>query len=353
MNVSYVYLRCSRQLLRWKCQQRSSGFVSLGQLVGNDNDSRTMPQELPLGNGESAGLKLPRRNKALMFAQVYREQRKPKGVDKVLETLFASNRENEQPLRTSRYSRQPIKTLEIERSAIEHSIERRLRELHNELLRGTAPLLDIWTDCESLLDEKYRMRKDAVVSNGGKPRSGYSSTSVRDPANFHIFRDILVAISKNQRLVIDGRYFTPADAIKVYMKHGMMRHWWQYVLWCQLGHALQMRYQSTPPHKTIRILLGEILEVWGLYMKRYGLQDKTSTSEPPSSSFPNQPLTKLPDDITVAAAMTLECLSEAQMRPPTELMDLFNRFGQALEIDQSLPGACFTQGSLLTSRKRC
>lgn len=362
MNAFHVCLRCSRQLLRWKCQRRSSGFVSLGQLVGRDDDNRTTPQEVPVDNGGPTQTGLPRRKKRLTFAQKYQEQRKPKGVDKVLETLFASNRENEQALKRSRYSRQPIRTSAIERSAVEESIENRLRELHTKLLRGTAPLQEIWRDCESLLDERKSMRKDAVVHSGDKTGFEYSSTSVDTPANFHTLRDILVAICQRQRLVINGRDFTPVDAIKVYIKLGTMRYWWQYVLWCQLGHVLRLKYQSTggtlgaAPNERICILLGEILEVWSLFMKKYRLQtssisvppsmgcdevdDKTLTSKPFSSSFPKQVQTDSPGDTTVAAAMTLECLKAAEMRVPIQIMSLFNRFGQALARDRSIATRC-------------
>lgn len=359
MNSPYVCLRCSHQLLRWYCQRRRSTFVSLGQLVGRDDDSGTTPQQSLLPNGEPAATGLPRREKRLTFAQKYQEQRKPQGVDKVLETLFGSNREDEQVTKRSRYSRtpkaHPIKTAAIERSVI---IKDRLRELHNKLLRGTAPLGYIWADCKSLLGESNWTSKDAMITNGDEMLFDYSNTSFDTSANLDTFHDVLVAICQKQRLVIDGRDFTPAAAIRTYEKHGVMRHWWHHVLWRQLGHVLWLRYESTDEplgaaaDKRIHILLGEILEVWIVYLERHGLQrsmisatlsgasntvhDKASTSAGFSSSFPKQLQRKLPDDTTVAAAMTLQCLEAAGMRAPLQIMSLFRRFGSALERNRSI-----------------
>ncbi|KAF6231764.1 hypothetical protein HO173_010066 [Letharia columbiana] len=364
MIAPHVCLRCSRQLLRWNYQRRSLGFVSLGQLVGRDDDNRITPQEVPLANGDPAAVGLPHRKKRLTFAQKYQEQRKPKGVDKVLETLFASNRENEQTTERSRYSRTPkvhsAKAAAIEISAIERSIEVRLRQLDNRLLRGTAPLQEIWKECECLLGERKKIRKNTMAT--GDYKSFFSSTSVDTPANFRTFRDVLVAICQKQRLVIEHQDFTPADAIKTYVKYGAMRHWWHLVLWRQLGHVLQLRYQSAndtvgaESDKRTRTLLGEILGVWSVYIGEHWLYpsvvsvplsgdsnkgyNKTSTSEGFSSSFPKR-LSKNPTvEIEVAAAMTLECLKAAGMRAPLQIMSLPNRFGQAPERDRSITTRC-------------
>lgn len=378
MNAPYICLRCSRQLLRWKCQRRSSGFVSLGQLVGRDNDSSTKPQEVPLGNGNPTAIEKPPRKKRLTFAQQYQEQRKPKGVDKVLETLFASNRESEQAIQRSRYSRIPkvqsIETAAIERSAIERSIEDRIRELHNKLLRGTAPLQEIWRDCESLLGEKNGIRKDAMVNGNNKTLLDCNSTSGHTSANLRTFHDVLIAICQKQRLVIGGRDLTPADAIETYMKYDVMGHWWHDVLWCQLGHVLQLRYQSTDEtlraasDERMRILLDEILKVWSVYMVfmgRYGLHpttvsvplsgdsndvdDKTWTSEPFLSSLPEQLHIKPTVDITVAAVMTLDCLTAAGTRAPVQIMSLFSRFRrlrQSLQRGRSTATRCLLHAGL-------
>lgn len=366
MNTPYVCLRCSRQLLRWKYQRRSTGFVSLGQLVGRDNDSSTTPQELPLASGDPMAIEKPRRKKRLTFARLYQEQRKPKGVDKVLETLFASNSENEQAVKRSRYSRTPkvqdANASAIERLQVERSIDDRLRELRNKLRRGTAPLQEIWRDCQILLGEKDWNRDDNVTIGAASILVDYSSTLVDTPRTVRVFRDILIAICQKQRFEINGRSYTPADAVKIYLKHGVMKPCWHHVLWCQLGHVLQLRYQYTDEtlgaasDERIRALMGEILEIWSLYMGRSGLypgsvsvplsedsnevDDKDSTPDPSLSSLPEQ-LQKVPtNNITVAAAMTLDCLKVAGMAAPLPIMGLFDRFGQALERDRTIASRC-------------
>ena len=160
MKPPYICLRCSRQLLRSQCQRRSSGFVSLGQLVGRKDDSRTALQEELPADGEPAATKAPSRKQRLTFAQRYREERKPKGVDKVLETLFVSNRRHVQASKNS-HDPQISKTVPI-------TIDQRLRELYNKIRRGTAPLHDIWRDCNSLLDERDGNLGDAVANGKDK-----------------------------------------------------------------------------------------------------------------------------------------------------------------------------------------
>lgn len=362
MNRPEVCLRCSRRFLRWQCQRRSSGFVSLGQLVGRDGDRKTTSQDVPLANSDPTTIEKPRRKKRLTFAQSYREQRKPKGVDKVLETLFASNRENDQALNRSRYSRTPkvqsakpaaIETLEIERSR-----EDRLREVHNKLLQGTAPFQDIWRDCQVLLSEKNWHIEDNVKKEDGSVHSNYGSTPVYKSDRLLAFRDILVAISQKERFTGHGQRLTPADAIKVYMEHGAMRYWWHHVLWCQLGQALQLRYRNTDETQgaasngRMRDLMNEIIQVWRLFMDMYGwnrdsisvplssdlndLDDKASASEPFSSWFPKRQGKRKRDGTSVAAAMTLDCLKAAGLNVPMEIKRLFKWFFQTSNRDRSI-----------------
>lgn len=357
MNTSYVCLRCSRHLLRPKCQRRSSGFVSLGQLVGRDNDRSTTPEEVPLTNGDPTTPESSPRERRLTFAQLYQEKKKPKGVDKVLETLFASNRENKQEEKRSRYSRTPkvqdANNAAIERLKVERAIQDRLRELHLKLRRGTAPLQEIWRDCQTLLDEKDWRRDENVTIGGDSVLIDHSSTSADTPATFCALRDIMVAICQEQRRsVTDGPICTPADAVRIYLKHGVMGSCWHHVLWCQLGYVLQLRHQSmdetlrVASDQRIRALMGEVLEVWGLYMGRSGLYPRSVSvnfsRESSLSSLPEQLQfqTKPTYNITVAAAMTLDCLRAAGMAVPLPITGLFDQFGQALARNPSIASRC-------------
>lgn len=368
MNVPYVCVRCSRQFARLKFQRRISDFVSLGRLVDRDDDSRGTLQELPSTNGNSPATALQPRKKRLKPPQSFQRQRKPKGDDPNLEALFASNRGQEQAVEKFRYSRtpksqpQPIQTPEIEISAIIRSLEFRCLELSNRSRRRTVPLQEIWRDCEILLGDTSRIRKGTGEYGDDKMLSNSLTTLFNKPENSYTLRDVLLAICQSQHLVIDGRDLTPADAIKTYMKHGVMRNWWSRVLWCQLGQVLQLKDQSTyesveaASNERIRIILGRILEVWEVYEERYGLRssfftvpvsrdsegmnDQALTSEGSSSSLAYQRQLHPHDDTTIAAAMTLECLEAAGVKEPSRIIGLFNRPGQALKRDRSIATRC-------------
>lgn len=365
MNAPYVCLRCSRQLVRSKCQRRSSDFVSLGQLVGRDDDTRTMPPGVSLTNDNSAATGLPSQKKRLPSAHRYQELREPKAVDKVLETLFASNRGPEQPLERTRYSRtlgthpQPVKSIESERLATKRSMEDRFWELRNKLRRGTAPLQEIWKDCESLLRKTTWFRK-----NYGHHKMFSDGSTMVVPSSI-VFLHVLLAVCQKERLVIDGQDFTPAHAIRIYMTHGVMKSWWSRVLWCQLGQVLQSR--NRPTDETVgaaldEIILGNILEVWNVYEENYGFRsghfighpargsdevdDKASTSEGFPSILANQHQIKPSDETAVAAAMTIECLRVAGIRVPSRVMGLFNRFGQNVKRDRSIAIRCLLRAGV-------
>lgn len=368
MNAPYVCLRCSRQISRLKCQRRISDFVSLGRLVDRDDDSRRTLQELPLTNGNSPATELQRQKRRSKLPQSFQEKRNTKGDDYVLEALFASNLGQGQALQKSRYSRvlksqpQPIQTAESEILATIRSVEVRSRELSNRFRRRTVPLQEIWRDCESLLGDTTRIRKDTGIHGDDKILSGSITTLFDKLAFSSTLRDVLLAICQSQHLVIDGRDMTPADVIKTYMKHGVMRNWWSRVLWCQLGQVLQLRDWSTDKtveaasNERIRIILGRILEVWEVYEERYGLRssfftvplsresermdDKALTSEESSSSLAYQRQLHPHDDTTIAAAMTLECLETAGVKEPSRIIGLFNRSGQALKRDRSIATRC-------------
>lgn len=337
MNTPHVCLRCSRRLFRWECKRRSSGFVSLGHLISHDGDNKPTPPKVPMAYSEPRPTQQPRPKERSIRAQQYQEQGSPKDCDKALETLFASNCDSEKALEKSRYSRTPKP----------QSIEVRIEELHNQLVRGTASLLHIWKTCEGLLFEKDWHRD----SNA--------------PANLEIFRDILLAICRIKRLAVDHREIAPAEAIRIYTEHGAMRHWWHLVLWCQLGNVLQLRYQpgDDSMKKTtddeINSLLGEIIDVWKLYARRRGVLfrrvplsgnprevDTTSAMMSSSSSFPRHMQTEEPDEITVVAAMTIECLTAAGMRVPAHIKSLSNRFSHPLERDRSVATSCLVHAGV-------
>lgn len=290
--------RCSRQLLQYRGQLRKSSFVSLGKAVSNHDDLEQVASKPPSVRFVTAGdddlkYKQPRQKKRLSFAKQYQEQRRPSGVDKVLETLFSSTRARIQTPEIARYSRLPIeqsselapaqsKTTEdsryprlpreqqLEPATYAKSIDHRLQELHTELQQGTTTLENIWTSCEELLGQNV-WRPSAESQRGDEQSSN----------TLPLFRDILLGVCSKQRITIQGVTTTPADVIKVYQKHGVMRYWWHEVLWSQLAQTLRLKYQKkneqTEEEASLEIalsagiqtLLDEILQVWNLFMQRY------------------------------------------------------------------------------------
>ena len=171
MNAPYICLRCLRQLSQFKCPRRSSGFVSSGQSLSRDDNGRTMPREVPLTNGELPTIPWPNLDKRSKFAQVYQEQRKAKSSDKVLETLFASSRENEQASKMSRYPQIPKGPPPISR-AIDPSTKHCLKDLHHKLQRGTIEKAtegwkyQPWREAEEILEPSQRPYNPPNSTNG-------------------------------------------------------------------------------------------------------------------------------------------------------------------------------------------
>ena len=369
MNVPYVCLRCSRRLFRLKCQRRSSDFVSLGRLVERDNDSSTTatPQEVPPINGYSGATEFQPLKSRYRFPQGHQEKRKPKDVDNLLETLFASNRAHGQTLQKSRYSRtpkvqsQPTETAESKEISLKNSIELRFQQLSDKLRKETVPLQEIWRDCESLLRDISRSPKD---SSDDRTLFDRQTFSIDGAALSYTFRHIVLAICHNQRLVIDGRDLTPADAIRTYRKHGVMKdRWfralWPRVLWAQLRQVLELRYWCADKNaeadamEKIRIMLGSMIEVWALYGEECGprsggftesysgdvekMNDNASTSE---ESIAKQEQVNSRDEVSTAAAMTVECLKAAGIEAPLHITELFDQLGQAMRRDRSIATRC-------------
>ena len=286
--------QCSRQLLQFRGQLRKSSFISLGKPVSNHDDLEQVASKPVAAGEDDSKHKRPWQKKRLSFAKQYQEQRRPSGVDKVLETLFSSTRARIQTPEISRYSRLPIEQSSeippaqskipedsryprlpreqpLEPATYAKSIDHRLQELHAELQQGTTTLENIWTACKELLGQ-----------NVWRPSTEFQRGDEHSSNTLPLFRDILLGVCSKQRITIRGVTTTPADVIKVYQKHGVMRYWWHKVLWSQLAQALRLKYQKKneqteeeaplgiTPSAGIKTLLDEILQVWKLFMQRYG-----------------------------------------------------------------------------------
>ncbi|KAL2039002.1 hypothetical protein N7G274_008342 [Stereocaulon virgatum] len=269
MSTSFICLRCSRQLLRPYARVRNSSFVSLGKLVSNNDNEEQAADETASVCDEPVKVQRQWPKKRLSFAKQYQERRKPSGVDKVLETLFSSNRLQEEAPQRSRYSRTPKEQQidgenRVEPTSYEKSVDHRLQELRMQLQEGTLSTEDIWTSCQELLNQKLWKPSREGQSNGEDAIKVYL-----------VFRDILLAICSKQRLTIDDVITTPADVIRIYKQHGVMRYWWHKVLWAQIAQILRLKYQNKDETSNegapikIQTVLRELLDVWNLFLQRY------------------------------------------------------------------------------------
>ena len=375
--------RCCRQVLQVRGQLRKSSFVSLGKPVSNHDDLEQVASTHVAATDDDPKNKRPRQKKRLSFAKQYQEQRRPSGVDKVLETLFSTTRGRIQTLDISRYSRMPIaqsselapaqgqtpedsgyprlpREQPLEPATYAKSVDHRLQELHAQLQQGTTTLESIWTSCEELLGQNsWRLSTES--------QRGHEHSSSTLP----LFRDILLGVCSKQRITIQGVTTTPADVIKVYQKHGVMRYWWHEVLWSQLAQALRLKYQKKIkqteeeasleiiPSAGIKTLLEEILQVWNLFMQEYSAVpasvsvqgDLTASSgdaieaQVPlpremasqfQSLIPKHPQRMQTRQMSAAAVLTLDCLESENHYGVTYLIRFFRTLKKGCRLDPQI-----------------
>lgn len=352
MNTPYICFRCSRQLLRSKGQLRNASFVSLGNLVERDG-SQAGIQEVAATAAEIWEVNGASRKKRQSFAKQYQELRKPVGVDKVLESLFSSNRAQEQTSQVSRYSRTPKEQQEeniVEKITSDRTIDRRLLELHNLLKRGTSRIEYIWTSCLQLLGER-NWRLDRGISDDEQKRQRV------------VFHDILLAICLKQRLFVHDTIVTPGVIIQIYLKHGVMGHWWNRVIWSQLGQLMRLGLvaggKTHEEVKEAKTLARELLEVWSIFREKYqkprGKFNIKSNVQGPASGRPQhmkpskEPLEhrflrlmdKFPDGVFVssmaAAAITTHMYLDTESVPCAPLLgDFFAELHRGKRLNLSI-----------------
>jgi len=350
MSSPYVCSRCSRRLFRPKGQFRTAGFVSLSRLVDREGVSKARIQEEEVVKIESTRSEAPRRKKRLSFAQQYQEQRKPFGVDRVLETLFSSSRAHENAGHVSRYSRAPkeekSKEEELEYTANNRSIsiDHRLLELHKQLQRGTSRLEYIWASCQQLLREK-----------------AWTHHKRRDTASV-VFRDILLAICSKQQILVHDTIVTPVSVIELYRKHGVMKDWWSQAIWAHLGRLTLLKHDTSDTNSKkdpdpTHLIMQNLLEVWYNYAARYQISKSAihlggdngrpitsnrqliegSSSKSALHQFlylvPKHRHTTQAESMVAGAIVTLNCLEENAISCSPLLGDFFKKIRQAGDLD--------------------
>ena len=286
MITPFVCRRCFHKLIQFSGQFRNASFVSLARLADREGEHQSQVQRETLGNPEPTSNGQNHRRRRKSFAQQYREQRQPTGVDQVLETLFSSARTQENVAQVSRYSRTP-KEEHVIQTASDRSIEYRLLELHNQLQRRTARLEYIWASCRQLLGERNWKREEEISEDDKRKASDFA------------FRDILLAISSEQPILEHDIAVTPATVITLYRDRGVMKYWWHQVIWNQIGQAIQLRHGEEDVEATMvsedkkPLILQNLLDIWVIFLERYqlysgavyvqGLQKHSAVSNPHST----------------------------------------------------------------------
>ena len=357
MSSQHVCFNCSRQLLRFNKQLRTSSFVSLGKIITREDGSKEQAQDEPVVKSKAATLKTSHRKKRLSFAQQYQEQRKPTGVDKVLETLFSSTRAPENVGQVSRYSRTP-KDQKYEDAANDRIFERRLFELHNQLKRGTSRIEYIWASCLQLLGER------------NWTSSSDPSSNEKRKVCFIVFRDILLALCSKQRITVHDTVVTPSYVIGLYRKHGVMKAWWHRVIWAQLGQMVRLKYANADAKVTddakanILLVLQDLLEVWSIFVERYEMSSSVVTIKGDAENsaaakdrrlgegtsprgavdeilnlLPKLPFNVQTSSLAAGAILTLDALNVEDVHCSPLLGDFFRKIQQAGSLKLSVARA--------------
>ena len=260
MNSQYVCLRCRLQIARRSSALGKASFVSLGTLVNNEESGDSAARELtrkkdtkrmPVVSSDS----VPQRQRYLKGTQYQHTE-----VDRVLETLFVSNQRNTPPPLVSRYSQTRIgKPSDL--TAFQDNPEVPFETLRQKLYTERAPLEEVWGLCLDLLGDgqKESIPKEQV-------------TNVRARWIENMFADILLVASRSHPTgPASSSLTTPAQIIRVYNTHGLMRYWWDQTLWGRLGSLMKLRYTSGGCLlQEADGIIKEILEIWRLFFERHG-----------------------------------------------------------------------------------
>ena len=209
----------------------------------------------------------------------------PLGVDKILQSLFSSNPEEDSQPSITRYSRIPKpkspQILAGKDCTVDDS-----EVLRRMLYKEKRPIKDSWEQC------KKAIRSGAWKSLGKRFDSQRDNFVKQD-----VFGDLLLEICRFQSKYPLSRS-TPAasEVIRLYSKYRVLKYHWDDIFWIQIRAVMECIYQSRSlfalpnapvskfSHKAI-LLFEELLNIWEIFMEQYGMQqqaleiDVTETGE--------------------------------------------------------------------------
>lgn len=275
MNIPYVCLRCRRHATKLRRQVRPATFISLGQLVDNDRDHLSALGDWAAAKKESLGKDCDASSNSLLNPVRQQGYPQPPSVDKILESLFSLNPEEDSQPSITRYSRIPkpaSRKIPADKDPTVDDIEVLRRMLYKE----KAPLQDLWPQCKEAL-------RSGAWKSLGKRYGSQGVTFVRQD----VFGDVLLQICRGQTRKPFRRSIPSAsETIRLYLMYKVLKYHWDDIFWIQIRALLEEIYQyrsisavvldesvSKVPHNAI-LLFEELLNLWEVFMEQYGMQQK-------------------------------------------------------------------------------
>lgn len=240
-------------------QSRKGGPVSFAGLVDSPfRDETTSTESYPTSDaGEDLGQHAA--NQLRLPIPLPRRSRRPDGVDRKLENLFlsAQNRHD-----TDQFYRFPSPGGSV-------SAGNAFEALSDMLDKRKHTPEDLWAQFEEVA------RTSAWKTS--------SVQSVDEKATDLVFLGLLLRICQvRSREPFRQSLPAPAKIIRTYLKHGLMKYWWDQILWLQLGALVRwsraQHHKSptgeVPAHENTNRLVENILEVWEVFIEVHGSEIK-------------------------------------------------------------------------------
>lgn len=280
--------------------------MSLGGLVNSDHGNGTVSGSQRTTN---AALSIqekrpPKRQKPLPQLPYQQKSSQPTGVDRILEGLFSSNQQQRSGILKLRYSGTSIAP--SPRTSISAIPEENELEILNRMLyTEKASLENLWSQCQKVIQSKAR------ESTAARDSKEHDTSSKRD-----IFRELLIAICRSRsQEPFRSSLPAPSTVIKTYLKHKLMRYWWDNVLWIQIGVLVDWNHRVIKATRTADVpatenavrLFNDILGVWEIFLDCHRDQKPIlSFQTEPKSSSDHDLSSSLMPSIPVSGSKTIE-----------------------------------------------
>ncbi|KAL8822719.1 MAG: hypothetical protein Q9191_006551 [Dirinaria sp. TL-2023a] len=362
MNAQYVCIRCRPLLACSSLQVRRAGFVSLGRLVENEH-TELAPQHDRKESGE----------RKLGKPTQYRQRRD----DKLLEDLFTSSRRRTQFSSRGDVAENDGNARSVHDVPARQLIDEQIATLKHRMHVQKVPIPELWKDFRQLVGSTawQLMQSEA----GGREEVVCSAEQL------DVFRDILLQVAC-VRSPESHRQAIPSitKAIKLYQEQGLMRNWFDQILWKFISRYLRLspdffrnhRKASAAANGVANHVLMEIVQIWQMLTDESAGPSTMSSNIGPDStarkrrwsalraidreseSLPSNISERLPEcwhrhrstsqgntGLTVATIMTVDILSRMKKTDPSyfltrldaePLLEFLSRLIQGGSIQRSI-----------------